>query len=665
MSLKNNIYFFQFNFSYGNEVFIPYSVGILWAYAKSFREINDRYLNKGFIFERDRPDKIVSKLENPKICAFSCYIWNWQINLEVSKIIKKKYPECLIVFGGPHVPRNMDNLFLYNPSIDIAVYGEGEITFYEILCEFLKPHDYRDLGNISGASFNTRSGTIKPFVVRERINDIDCIPSPYLSGVFDELLNLDYNFQPIWETNRGCPYSCKYCDWGSSDVTKIKLFDTKRLEEEIKWFGKNKLSFLFGADANFGILPRDLDLARMLVAEKKKTGYPDKFRVSFAKQSSERVFEIAKILNNEKMDKGITLSVQSMNQQALSAIKRKNLKFDSLSNFFIKYQKEGIPTYTELIMALPGETYNSFKDGFNDLFNSGIHNSLIVYDCALLPNAAMNDSGYKSTHGIKTTRVPVFLNHSVPDKNSVKEYEDIITSTNTMPESDYIKATQFAWAIQTFHILNLTQFIAIFMNDIYHLQYSTFYEEILLFARSNEDCLIGGELKFINNKTKKMLLGESRDIVLEEFSDISWAKDEASYLRISKNLDQFFIELILFINEINKKYGLNIENTIIDEIIRYQELIIVKWKEKGDKEILVSYPYHSYYTSKLVNKSFDLAKGKYSIKVVDDFNFDSDMKRYAKEIVWWGRKGGKFIYQNIEEECIYLDNSKIKNVKFK
>ena len=651
MENKKNLYLFQFNYSYGNDIFIPYSIGILWSYVKQFKVITDHYDNKEFTFMRDVPEIIVSKLVNPKVCAFSCYVWNWEINLKVSILIKNMYPDCLIVFGGPHVPDNLEKDFFEKyPSIDITVHGEGELTFYDILEENLKKEGTKDFQKIQGTTFNNKKGTIKLCERRERVKDINSIPSPYLSGVFDEILKLtQYNFQPTWETNRGCPYSCKFCDWGSSLVTKIKSFDMKRLENEIKWFGEHKISFIFGADANFGIMKRDIELAKKLASEKRKNGFPEKFRVAFAKMSSDRVFEIAKILNNEKMDKGITLSVQSMDTTTLAAVKRKNMKFDSLSQFIVDYQKENIPTYTELIMAMPGETYESFKRGIDRLLDAGIHNSLSIYDCGILPNAPMNDTEYKKFHKLKITRVPIFLNHSVPGGDPVQEYEDIVSGTSTMSEEDYIKSHIFSWIIQTCHTLNLTQFIAVYFKNISGLEYSVFYTELVSFANDNPDTIIGKELLLVYAKINSTLQGKSRDIVLEEFSNITWAMDEASYLRISKNIDLFFLELKEFINLMKEKHLIKTSNQIIDEIITYQESIIVKWTKSGNNEIYLSYPLHKFYRAMLIKEPFKLEKGKFKVKILDDLNFSGDKKRYAKEVIWWGRKGGQFIYKNIEE----------------
>ena len=46
-------------------------------------------------------------------------------------------------------------------------------------------------------------------------------------------------------------------------------------------------------------------------------------------------------------------------------------------------------TYSELILALPGETYESFIKGIGKLFEIGQHFVFEVYNCMLLPNAVM------------------------------------------------------------------------------------------------------------------------------------------------------------------------------------------------------------------------------------------------------------------------------------
>ena len=631
-----NIHFFQFGFKYGTEIFIPYSVGILWAYAKTFKSIEENYINKGFIFDRDNPEKIVASLENPDIVAFSAYLWNWELSLETARLIKNKFPNCLVIFGGHHVPDDMDEFFEKYPFINIAVHGEGEMTFKEILEEHINNKNY---STIDGVSYN--DGNNLPYKRREYVSDINIFPSPYLTGVFDELIKLPYTFQPIFETNRGCPYTCAYCDWGSQYCKSLRLFEENRIYNEIEWFAEHKMKFVFGADSNFGIFPRDMEIAKKLAELKRNTGYPEKFRVSFTKNSDERILEIAKTLNKEKLDKGISLSVQSMDSKTLDIIKRKNIQINNLSSLIKKYHKENIPTYTELILGLPGETYESFKEGINELLRAGLHDSIIVYLCTLLPNSELNNKRFKELNKIKTAKTQIFLHHSTPDNMGIAEYDNIVIGTKDLSTEEWKKQFIFSWIIQCCHILNLTQVIALYLNVVYDIEYSEFYEKLLLFAEKNPQTVIGKEFTWINDKIKDVLDGSSWGTVLNDFADVTWPVEEASYLKIGEHLDRFFVEIKLFLDQFDIEY--------VDDLVLYQRSMVVKWKNGGNKEIKVSLPLHSFYTSQLIGESVPLILGKYIVRIVDNFNFNGDKKRYAKEIVWWGRKGGKFIYQNITE----------------
>ncbi len=148
-----------------------------------------------------------------------------------------------------------------------------------------------------------------------------------------------------WETNRGCPYQCTFCDWGSATFTKMRKWEESRLFKEIEWFAQNKIPYIDCCDANFGIYQeRDLSLATKLKEEALKTHYPEKIRPAWAKNSSEKIIPIAKELQAGGILGAVTLAVQSLDPDTLNIVKRANIKFDKFSDLVSEFRLHNIPT---------------------------------------------------------------------------------------------------------------------------------------------------------------------------------------------------------------------------------------------------------------------------------------------------------------------------------
>lgn len=290
----------QFNYQYGNQIHFPYSIACLVSYLKQFDWVNENYqFEKTFVF-RDKLDEYVEQCRDADVLLCSCYVWNWEITNELARRVKTINKKCLIIFGGPQIPDNPSyDFFLKYNYIDVCVHNEGELILKNIFETILDTKSNLVLGqrirNIKGVS--TFVGTTPK---EERIADLSILPSPYLT---DEVWNLveqsdEIKWVSSWETNRGCPYQCTFCDWGSATYTKLRKYPVERLLREIQWFADNKIIYIDCCDANFGILARDLDLAREMKRQALQKEYPKTFRQSWAKMSSEKIIPIAQELKD-------------------------------------------------------------------------------------------------------------------------------------------------------------------------------------------------------------------------------------------------------------------------------------------------------------------------------------------------------------------------------
>jgi len=233
--MKKNIYLAQINVTYSDRIaYIPYAAGCIAAYALSDRDFNEKFNIGELLFLREKPDEAIKRIENPFIVGFSCYIWNMEYNLTLAKMIKEKYPECLIVFGGHNIPFNTEVLEKA-PFVDALIHGEGERAFVEY-AKAAEKNDFSALKNIS-YRFN---GEIFPAREGKTCVSLEELPSPYTAGLFDKMI-VEYptiDFQATLETNRGCPYSCAFCDWCFTE--KIRYFPMEKIKKEIEWMSDKK-----------------------------------------------------------------------------------------------------------------------------------------------------------------------------------------------------------------------------------------------------------------------------------------------------------------------------------------------------------------------------------------------------------------------------------------
>ena len=463
------VYFNEYNIPMGRTVYLPLVSGMLTAYAKTFPLLRESYEFMQPIYERDTPTKILEQYEDPAVACFSVCLWNYNLSLEVARLVKEKWPTCTVIFGGPSAP--FESL---PANVDYVINGEGEKKFVNILC---------------------------PGLVDEgQEKDLDIYPSPYTSGEYDSMLG-EMNFQAIIETNRGCPFTCTYCFWGQGGLSqKMRFHSLDHIRDEAEWIGRNKIKYVFCADANFGMFGRDVEVAKIYAAVKKKYGYPDKFRVCYGKNAQESIYKTAKILHKAGLAKAITLSKQTNNPDALKNIRRSNIKSSVYDYLQERYNAEDIPTYVELILGLPGETLQSFKNGVQEAIKT--KTNLLIYHCSVLPNTEMAKEAYKEKHGIKTIRLPMCEIHCSPrGPGAVQEYEDIIIGTNTMTTEEWIEAAVYSWMIQLRYSLGVN-------------------------CKDNE--IVPAFYRIAREITE----GKARGQIDEMFGDIYWEPEELAYLKI-------------------------------------------------------------------------------------------------------------------------------------
>ena len=153
------------------------------------------------------------------------------------------------------------------------------------------------------------------------------------------------------------------------------------------------------------------------------------------KNATERAYLTQKILSDAGLNKGVALAMQSVDLTALASIKRDNISLETYMELQRRFTRDGVETYSDLILGLPGETYESFADGVQLLIETGQHNRIQFNNLSILPNAEMGDPAYQKKFGMVTVESKIINIHGerVELEDDVPELQDLVVATHSMP----------------------------------------------------------------------------------------------------------------------------------------------------------------------------------------------------------------------------------------
>ena len=642
----------QYNFQYGNRIHFPYSIAMLETFLQSSDHINQNFkFGKTFVF-REHVEEDINKCKNSDILLCSCYVWNWEITIHLAKQVKKINPNCLIIFGGPQVPEDTTGFFEKHPFVDILVHGEGEKIIENIFNTYLDDKDFSNVKGITTKEFKT--------TFEGRINDLDILPSPYLTSNIWELVEKVEGVKWIcsWETHRGCPYLCTFCDWGSATFTKMRKFSEERLFKELEWFAENKIGYIDCCDANFGIFfERDLRLGRKLKELALTKKFPQTFQQSWAKNSSEKIIPIAKELQEGGLLTAVTLSVQSLDENTLDIIKRENMKFDKFSNLSNQFRQQGLPTYSEFIRGLPGETLETFKRGLEQLIGESKIDTIYIFHCIILPNAPMNIPEYREKYKIKTVRSPIYLGHSSVNNRTMEEYENVVISTSSATEEDIQEMYLYSWVILSMHGFGILEYVSRYYKKAHGISFMKFYEEFIEFCKT-EKSIFSEEYEKVIEHRDKGYQGKGWNHYDPNLGDIFWPIEEAAWLRLTSQKKRTLDGINSLLDYLEKKLGYTTHKEILQDLVKFQ-LFLISTKEDQDviKSENFDYDWKGFFDNsselKQTKKSYN-----YKNQVIEKDDFE-----WNKRAIWYGRRGKicKFDSNNLSESQINFEAVEIRN----
>ncbi len=312
------------------------------------------------------------------VFGISCYTWNVAEFVDIARRVKTAFPDALVVAGGPHVQRAED--FLYEDGIDVVVLGEGE----ETLTELLDCSSRAEWSSVRGLAYLDEAGNVAETAPRPRSTELDLYP-PALEHI--ELRDADGEplYQQVaYETSRGCPYKCSFCEWGTGAIgTKMYQFSLDRIRTDLERLVQGGIQDIWLCDSNFGALREDLGKAEIVIELRDRYGLPRTFATSWSKNHNKRVQKVVRLLHANELLSHYHLALQTLTPLALELSHRTNMRANDYEPIVKSLAEDGIPVAAELIWGLPGDTLEEFEANLDHLF--AVFPNINIFGYTLLP----------------------------------------------------------------------------------------------------------------------------------------------------------------------------------------------------------------------------------------------------------------------------------------
>jgi len=491
----------------------PLNVACIGSYAKKiYGDQVDITLFKYI----DELEKLIHD-NPPDILGMSNYIWNYNLSLEFFRQMKKIYPETLLVWGGPNFPLDwpsQEQFMKTHSEFDIYVPMRGETGFSNIIKKLLKTRSDFDKKQflseaIPGCISKNFDGKIFYAFENDQLKSLDDIPSPYLTGMMDKFF--DGKLNPLIQTSRGCPFSCTFCTDGTDMARKVTRFSQKYVDDELFYIAKkipDNVHTLHIADLNFGMISGDLDTCNTINEIQKIYNYPQQIIASTGKNKKEQIIESIKSLNGTM---SLTMSVQSMDHNVLKNIKRDNINLDHMLALAPTIKETGLLTKAEIILNLPGETYDTTIESIRKLVQANM-DDITIHTCILLHGSEMNTPEERKKWNFKTKfRIVPRDFCTLSNGKRICENEEVIVSSDTMTFEEYIELRLLAlvlW-INTKGIVYdpLLKFLREQNVDVFNLHY------IMVKNRISANPVVNDLFTKFKNTTENELFDTSEEII--------------------------------------------------------------------------------------------------------------------------------------------------------
>jgi hypothetical protein len=297
--------------------------------------------------------------------------------------------------------------------------------------------------------------------------------------------------------------------------------------------------------------------------------------------------------------------MQSLDSNTLEAIKRDNISLDTYEELQHRFTRADVDTYTDIVLGLPGETYESFVSGVDRLIENGQHNRIIFHNCSILPNAEMGDPAYQKKYGIETVTCSIIQHHYQTEEmeDDVQEIQELVIATATMPRADWRRVRAFSWMTSLLHFDRLLQVPLVVTRGASGMRYGKMIEGFCA-ADPQKYPEIASINTFFDDFALRIQNGGEEYVFSSEFLKIYWQANKYIYVKFQADdgFDVFYDEARDLLFEMMGESEGAAPAVLLDEAIALNRAMVKLPTTSKETTVETSYDIYPFYRAILTGE---------------------------------------------------------------
>jgi hypothetical protein len=317
----------------------------------------------------------------------------------------------------------------------------------------------------------------------------------------------------------------------------------ERVLAEIDFAAANRIQTIGFCDANFGILPRDLDIVRHIVAVKERTGYPREVGYTNAKTAHPRLTEIIKTLRDAGLTAAAQISMQTTDDEVLRNVERANIKTGEYRKMIAFFHREGIPAVSDMMVGLPGQTFTTCQRDLQFFLDHKV--LAVIFATSVMPNAPMADEAYRARFQITIGA------------------DGMVESTYSFTREDYARMFELCLAYKLFVKVGLLKYLLYFLQVEHGVPAMTFVARWLAVTEAHP------ERYPLSTRIRRDLMGRDYRGGRKDWLVLAWNDEQARFL--FDDFEAFQREILAFVA---REHGVHAAGSAVDAVLTANRAVL-------------------------------------------------------------------------------------------